>query len=85
MTTSSPLASTDPDSIVLLFETDPSTLSDADLQTLVAELRRRRNAFVQEEAVKSSTARPRALKTSDPVIAEKLDKPVSELSLDDLT
>lgn len=74
------------DSIALLFEADPTSLSDADLLTLIHELRRRRNVFLSEEAAASLKAKKtRATpEPSTPARAAALDKPASEIDLEDL-
>lgn len=84
--TDSPLLATDADALTRLFEADPTTITDAELTTLIVELRRRRNAFLSEEAAKS-LAPKKARTKSDPIpasVAAALDKPVSELDLEDL-
>ena len=82
----SPLASVSADALTAMFEADPTTLTDAQLMTLVVELRRRRNAFTAEEAAKS--LKPKATRAKagpvDAASAASLDIPPSELSLDDL-
>lgn len=82
----SPLLAVDPDALSILFESDPLTLSDAQLTALVTELRRRRNEFAAQEAAKA--LKPKATRTraqpQSPASAAALDKPVTELSLDDL-
>jgi len=81
-----PLASADPDSLTAIFTSDPLTLTDDQLHRAIIELRRRRNAFLSEEAAKAAAGkakRPKAQASS----AEKaalIDKPPAELSLDDL-
>ncbi len=84
--TDTPLASASPDSLTILFEADPLTLSDAQILAAVVELRRRRNVFTAEEAAKS--LKPRAKRTvaeaQSPEAAAALNKPAGELSLDDL-
>lgn len=87
MTDQSPLTTASPDSLDLYFSDDPLTLSDSQLSTLVLELRRRRSAFAADEAAKAAAGkskRPKATAQSAPEAAA-LDKPVGELSLDDLT
>lgn len=82
----SPLSSTDPDALTLVFSSDPLELSDAQLLQAIQELRRRRSLFASEEAAKAlkpKSARVRA----EPSTAESAinaDKPLSEVSLDDL-
>jgi hypothetical protein len=55
-----PLAMVDPEAITLAFASDPMTLTDGQLDTLVTELRRRRSAFLAAEATKALTKKPRA-------------------------
>jgi len=84
--TPSPLNIVDPDALTRLFEADPTSVSDAELVVLVTELRRRRNAFLAEEAAKSLA--PKAKRTPPGVVpssvAAVLDKPVSEIDLNDI-
>lgn len=84
--TNSPLSAPSPDSLTALFEADPLTLSDTDLDTLIGELRRRRSAFLAEEAAKAlKPKRERASAQAQPAsAAPSLDKPTGEISLDDL-
>ena len=74
------------DTIALLFDTDPSNLPDGDILTLVRELRRRRSVFRAEEAAKLlAPKKERAVKVArTPSDAAKMDKPLSEIDLDDL-
>lgn len=82
----SPLLQADPSSIDLLFDTKPTDLTEAQLDQLVLELRRRRNAFASDEAAKQSKGK----KATEPKpavsvsTAAALDKPSGELTLDDL-
>lgn len=82
----SPLTTADPDSISALFTDDPLTLSDAQLMALIVELRRRRSEFTALEAQKA--LKPKATRTraapQSPATSASLDKPPSEISLDDL-
>ncbi len=82
----SPLLTASPDSITALFEADPLTLSGADLMRLILELRRRRNAFASEEAAKALKPKATRTKASPEAVtrAPILDKPITELGLDDL-
>lgn len=86
MTDASPLSEVDPDTLRLIFESDPLTLTDAQLEGLIAELRRRRNAFTAEEAAKA--AKGKSARVKSPAIpaqsAVTLDKPTAEVDLDDL-
>lgn len=83
----SPLASVDADSLKHIFESDPLVLTDPQLEGLVVELRRRRNAFTAEEAVKASKGKSARTKAQpQPASASPtLDKPTAEIDLDDLT
>jgi len=80
------LLTTNPDAISALFQADPLTLSDSDLDALVLELRRRRSEFLSAEA--AAQAKPKATRAKAPALpspeAAQLDKPLSELSTDDL-
>jgi len=84
--TASPLLSTSENALSLLFESDPLTLTDAQLDSMILGLRRRRNAFFAEEAAKSLKPKSTRAKagTVDAATSALLDKPASELSLDDL-
>lgn len=84
--TDSPLLTAAPDSLDALFSADPLTLSDAQLDTLVAELRRRRSLFASEEAAKAAAGKKsRAKPTIQPsATAAALDKPTVDFSLEDL-
>lgn len=78
----SPLTSASPDSLTVLFDSDPMTLTDSQILAAVTELRRRRNVFASEEAAKAlapKRTRAKAEPTSAP-----LDKPTSEIGLEDL-
>lgn len=82
----SPLTTASADSLDLYFSADPLSLDDKQLSTLVLELRRRRNAFASDESAKAAAGkskRPKATIQSAPEAAA-MDKPVGELSLDDL-
>ncbi len=83
----SPLQSSDPDAISALFRADPMDLTDADLDSLISELRRRRNAHLSEEAAKQAKGKSARAPSSPAPSAPKaaaLDVPTAELSLDDL-
>ena len=74
------------DAVAKLFDADPTTISDADLTTLIAELRRRRNIFAADEAaasLKAKKTKPDAVPTT-PELAALRDKPAGEISLGDL-
>lgn len=82
----SPLSTTDPDSLTILFDSDPLELSEKQIMSGILELRRRRNAHLSEEAAKA-LAPKRTRAKADPqsaASAAKLDKPITEVSLDDL-
>lgn len=81
-----PLAAVDPEAIVRAFEADPMTLSDAQLDALVTELRRRRSAFLAAEAIKQMNRKPKAKAPPAPDAAEAAlrDKPISEITADDI-
>lgn len=82
-----PLATVDHDSITAIFCADPTSLTDADLDKLVLELRRRRNEFIASEAAKAAKGKAADKKPKATVTAAEAlvaDKPTSELSLDDL-
>lgn len=71
------------DAIAAIFDADPMPLPDSEFNILITEFRRRRNVFASEEAaasLKAKKAKP-TLVASNPVM---LDKPASEVSLDDL-
>lgn len=71
------------DAIAAIFSADPTSLSDAEFNALIAEFRRRRNVFASEEAAASLKAK-KSKPTVTPVDPAMLDKPASEVSLDDL-
>lgn len=82
----SPLSIPSPDALTALFEADPLTLTDSDISSLIIELRRRRNAFLADEAAKSLAPKKTRAKaeTQSAPSAAAMDKPISEISLDDL-
>ena len=84
--TDSPLLTTDPTSLDRIFSADPLTLADAEIERLVAELRRRRNAFLAEEAAKSLAPKRTRAKAEPQSSAQaaQFDKPANEVTLDDL-
>jgi len=84
MTTETPLAIVDPDSLTALFGGDPSEKPDEDIVELCTELRRRRSVFASDEAVKALKDKNKRAKATDPASPALADKPSSELSLDDL-
>lgn len=85
---SSPLATVAPDddAIRRVFDADPRELTDRDRELLVTELRRRRKAFVEKEAAEAlaKVRKSRSKATPSAALAAALDKPLDELSLDDL-
>lgn len=86
MTDTSPLSTSSPNFLTHLFEADPTSITDDQLLTLITELRRRRSEFTAKEAAdKLKTKTPRAKAGTVPAaVAAALDKPVGEVSLDDL-
>jgi len=85
----SPLADTDPDSITALFDRDPTLLEKVDLDRLISEMRRRADRYKAEAA--ADAAKPKQAKSRgsrgqlvDAAMAAVADKPIEELSLDDL-
>lgn len=79
----SPLATVDIESI---FAANPRELIPADHIRLVTELRARRSAFASDEAAKAAAGKKGRAK-AEPISAPeaaKLDKPNSQLTLDDL-
>lgn len=83
----SPLAEASPDSLTLLFEHDPLTLSDAQIMTGITELRRRRSEFASAEAAKALAPRKTRTASTTPSSASDsvtLDKPTADIALDDL-
>lgn len=81
----SPLTSVDPDFLKHIFapSTDPLTLPDTTIDQMVHEVRRRRSAFLAAEAAQQSKGK-RAKPTTTAAAQAALDKPVGEVSLDDL-
>lgn len=82
----SPLLATDPASLDLVFTSGPTTLSDAHLNGLILELRRRRNEFLSSEAAKSLAPKKVKPKLGEvtPTSAVLADKPPAELDLGDI-
>lgn len=82
----SPLLASSPDTLTALFEADPTTLTDAKLLDLIRELRRRRDAFAAQEAAEASKGKSRATRPGviPAAVAAALDKPVGEVSIEDL-
>lgn len=83
------LSLVDPDSLTRLFEGDPSLLPDVDLDTLISELRRRADVNKANAAASALEAKPARKKSAkgviiDAALAGIADKPVEELTLDDL-
>ena len=84
--TESPLSAPSPDSLSDLFLSDPTTLSDGKLTSLILELRRRRSEFQSAEAAKA-LAPKRVTKVKgkvDAAVSADLDKPATEIDLEDL-
>lgn len=79
-----PLAAADPDSLTAYFAGDMVDKPEADIVALVSEVRRRRSVWASEEAVKAMNEKKKRPKATDPATAALLDKPTSELSLDDI-
>ena len=81
-----PLSDVSEEAIVMAFAADPMTLSDAQLDLLVTELRRRRSVFMAQEAAKSLNKKSKA--KPEPAVdagtAAVRDKPMSELSSEEL-
>lgn len=90
MTDAPLLSNVDPNSITAIVDNDPYLLGAPDLDRLIAELRRRADVNASEaaaaEAAPKTTAgrRRKANPLIDAAMAALADKPVSELSLDDL-
>jgi hypothetical protein len=87
MTDPSPLLATSADALSLMFEGDPLDLTDAKLMQMVTEIRRRRSDFASREAATAAAGKAKRTKAepqSAPAAAA-LDKPVSEIDLDDLS
>lgn len=94
--TDTPLADVDPNSVTLLFERDPLLLKDepGQLDRLVAEFRRRADVAAAEEAAKEAAPKEKAKGKRGPrtgtgqlidlAVAALADKPVEELTIDDL-
>ena len=78
----SPLTSASPDSLTVLFDSDPMTLTDSQILAAVTELRRRRNVFASEEAAKALA--PKRTRAKAEPASTPLDKPTSEIGLEDL-
>lgn len=84
MTDISPLAAVNPDSLTALFAADPLTLTDDSKRSMIIELRRRRSAFLAEEAAKSLKPKRERAAPIKPSADSALGKPIGELDLDDL-
>ncbi len=81
-----PLSTVSEDALGLLFESDPLVLTDAQLDVLVLELRRRRSDFASSEAAKAAAGKKSRTKP-EPQSASALatlTKPTGEIELDDL-
>ena len=75
------------DPIAAMFDADPQSLTDAQFQALIHEVRRRRSVFASEEAAKAlapKRARSRPEPSDAPPSPSTLDKPITEVNLDDL-
>lgn len=79
-----PLAEVDENSLSLVFASDPLTLTDPQVETLVTELRRRRNAYLSKEAAKASEPKAKRAKSATLSAEEavKQDLPPDEFTLD---
>ena len=79
-----PLATVNPDAVSRVFAANPDELSDAALDLLVLEIRRRRNVFLAKEAVKAATPKAKRAKFDAPGSEEAaaLDVPPEEFKLD---
>lgn len=87
----SPIAAVDLDSVTALFLADPTTVPRVDRVRLVTELRRRADVAAAERAAAEADGaagkrKPRTQRGGliDAALAAVNDKPVSELTLDDL-
>lgn len=84
------LLDTSPESIQEIFDADPALAPDVNLDRLVAEIRRRTDIAKAEAAAEAAAPKtPSGRKRkADPLIdaamASIADKPIDELSLDDL-
>lgn len=81
-----PLAGVSEEAITLAFAADPMTLSDAQLDILIVELRRRRSAFLAQEAAKALNKKAKAKPEPavDAATAALRDKPITELTSEEL-
>lgn len=86
-----PLETVDAASLVLLFDMDPATIERPQLDSLIGELRRRADASKAEaarkEAAPKATAKRKKAGTNpvlSPADAALADKPIEEITLDDL-
>ena len=86
LTAASPLASADADALTAMFTADPRDLTDAQLDQMIGELRRRRDAFLSAEAATAAKGKRARAERPAPTTAEAatLDKPAAETTLDDL-
>ena len=69
----------DPKALQVLFNADPESLTDRDIEHICVELRKLRANFETQEEVKSMAEKKPRVKTT-PITDEK----ISQLSLDDL-
>lgn len=82
-----PIESADPAALVALFDADPTTIPDASLDALIGEYRRRADvAKAEAAAAQAAPKTPRKKAARDPGLttAAVADKPVAELTVDDL-
>lgn len=83
-TAAGPLAEVDPDALSAVFAADPLSLTDPQVENLVTELRRRRNAYLSKEAAKASEPKAKRAKSATLSAEEavKQDLPPDEFILD---
>lgn len=83
-----PIESTDPAALVALFDADPSTIPAADLDRLIAEYRRRADVNKAEAAAAAAAPKPtrktKVTRETTPEAQALADKPIGEVSVDDL-
>lgn len=83
----SPLDLVNPDSITALFDKDPTEVSEAQLTQLIVELRRRADVNAATAAAKEAapkTKAPRVKAPNTPALQALADKPIEEVTVDDL-
>lgn len=84
-TAANPLLATNIDSVTALFDRDPLTLTDAELDRLIGELRSRADAHKAELARKEAApkaSRTKTVTSSDPAAQALRDTPVDQLDFD---